>query len=49
MAMSTASNYKDTTHGRNQTFIYDALNRLLTAQNAGTNCSTMALQDKAEY
>jgi RHS repeat-associated protein len=42
-------NYKDTTHGRDQTFTYDALNRLLTAQNAGTNCATMVLQNKTEY
>jgi RHS repeat-associated protein len=42
-------NYKDTTHGRDQTFTYDALNRLISAQNAGTNCSTMVLQNKTEY
>jgi RHS repeat-associated protein len=42
-------NYKDTTHGRDQTFTYDALNRLISAQNAGTNCATMALGNKTEY
>src|SRR6266571_6869132 len=42
-------NYKDTTHGRDQTFSYDALNRLLTAQNAGTDCSAKVLQNKTEY
>jgi RHS repeat-associated protein len=40
-------NYKDTT--RNQTFTYDPLNRLISAQNAGTNCATMVLQNKTEY
>jgi RHS repeat-associated protein len=43
------TNYKDTTHGRDQTFTYDALNRLVSAQNAGTNCSAMVLQNKTEY
>jgi len=42
-------NYKDTTHGRDQTFTYDALNRLLTAQNAGTDCTAKVLQNKTEY
>jgi RHS repeat-associated protein len=42
-------NYKDTTHGRDQTFTYDALNRLISAQNAGTNCAAMVLQNKTEY
>ena len=42
-------NYKDTTHGRDQTFTYDALNRLLTAQNAGTDCNAKVLQNKTEY
>jgi len=41
-------NYKDTTHGRDQTFTYDPLNRLISAQNAGTNCSTTVLQNKTE-
>jgi RHS repeat-associated protein len=35
------TNYKDTT--RNQTFIYDALNRLASAQNAGTDCTVNVL------
>ena len=42
-------NYKDTSHGRDQAFTYDALNRLTSAQNAGTNCATMVLQSKTEY
>jgi RHS repeat-associated protein len=42
-------NYKDTSHGRDQTFTYDALNRLISAQNAGTNCSAMVLGNKTEY
>jgi RHS repeat-associated protein len=42
-------NYKDTTHGRDQTFTYDLLNRVISAQNAGTNCSAMVLQNKTEY
>src|ERR1044071_1385886 len=41
------TNYKD--QNRNQTFTYDALNRLTSAQNAGTNCATMVLQNKTEY
>ena len=36
------TNYKDNT--RNQTFTYDALNRLVTAQNAGVDC-TLTLPD----
>ena len=35
------TNYKDTT--RNQTFTYDALNRLASARNAGTDCSATVL------
>jgi RHS repeat-associated protein len=35
------TNYKDTT--RNQTFSYDALNRLASARNAGTDCSVTVL------
>ena len=42
-------NYKDTTHGRDQTFTYDALNRLISAQNAGTDCTAKVLQNKTEY
>jgi hypothetical protein len=41
------TNYKDTT--RSQTFTYDALNRLASAQNAGTDCTAMVLQNKTEY
>ncbi len=43
------TNYKDATHGRDQTFTYDALNRLASAQNTGTNCSVTILQNKTEY
>jgi hypothetical protein len=39
--------YKDST--RNQTFTYDALNRLTSEQNAGADCSAMVLQNKSEY
>ena len=35
------TNYKDTT--RSQTFTYDALNRLASARNAGTDCSATVL------
>jgi RHS repeat-associated protein len=41
------TNYKDTS--RNQTFAYDALNRLISAQNAGTNCVATTVNGKAEY
>jgi hypothetical protein len=41
------TNYKDTT--RNQTFTYDLLNRLISAQNAGTNCATTTVNGKTEY
>jgi hypothetical protein len=37
------TNYKDTTHGRDQTFTYDLLNRLVSAQNAGTDCTVNVL------
>jgi RHS repeat-associated protein len=43
------TNYKDTSHGRDQTFTYDSLNRLITAQNAGTNCAVMTVNNKTEY
>ena len=43
------TNYKDTTHGRDQAFAYDALNRLVSAQNTGTDCSVTVLQNKTEY
>jgi len=41
------TNYKDTT--RNQTFTYDLLNRLTSAQNAGTNCAASTVNGKSEY
>jgi hypothetical protein len=40
-------NYRD--RNRDQTFTYDPLNRLLTPQNAGTNCSAATLNGKTEY
>jgi hypothetical protein len=40
-------NNKDTS--RNQTFAYDALNRLTSAQNAGTDCSKTLSGGKTEY
>jgi RHS repeat-associated protein len=43
------TNYKDTTHGRDQTFSYDALNRVISAQNAGTNCAATTVNGKTEY
>src|SRR5581483_8539704 len=41
------TNYKDAT--RNQNFTYDPLNRLLSAQNAGTNCAATTINGKTEY
>jgi RHS repeat-associated protein len=41
------TNYKD--QNRNQTFTYDALNRLASAQNTGTDCNAMVLQNKTKY
>jgi RHS repeat-associated protein len=41
------TNYKDNT--RNQTFTYDLLNRLASAQNTGTTCAAVVLQNKSEY
>jgi RHS repeat-associated protein len=41
------TNYKDA--NRNQTFTYDSLNRLTSAQNAGTDCTAKVLQNKTEY
>jgi RHS repeat-associated protein len=35
------ANYKD--NNRNETFAYDSLNRLLSAQNAGTDCNKVTL------
>ncbi|HEY2495881.1 MAG TPA: hypothetical protein VGK24_02325 [Candidatus Angelobacter sp.] len=43
------TNYKDATGGRNQSFTYDSLNRLISAQNAGTDCSKMTVNGKTEY
>jgi RHS repeat-associated protein len=41
------TNYKD--GSRSQTFTYDTLNRLTSAQNAGTNCSATTANGKSEY
>ncbi|MGH7487627.1 MAG: hypothetical protein ACREMY_18790, partial [bacterium] len=41
------TNYKD--NSRNQSFTYDALNRLTSAQNAGTDCASMTVNGKTEY
>src|SRR6185312_11824920 len=41
------TNYKDTS--RNQTFTYDQLNRVTSAQNAGTNCAATTVNGKTEY
>ena len=41
------TNNRDIT--RNQSFTYDALNRLTSAQNAGTDCSIMALGGKPKF
>ncbi len=41
------TNYKDA--NRNQTFTYDPLNRVTSAQNAGTDCTAKVLQNKTEY
>ena len=41
------TNYKD--NSRNQTFTYDALNRLTSAQNAGTDCNKVVLGGLKEY
>lgn len=40
-------NYRDRT--RDQTFNYDLLNRLTSAQNAGTNCAATTVNGKTEY
>jgi RHS repeat-associated protein len=40
-------NYKDA--DRNQTFTYDALNRLTSAQNAGTSCAAATVNGKTQY
>ena len=41
------TNYKDTT--RNQTFTYDPLNRLISAQNAGTDCNVIVLGGNKKF
>jgi RHS repeat-associated protein len=41
------TNYKDTT--RNQTFAYDALSRLTSAQNAGTDCTVNVLGGNKKF
>src|SRR5258708_13452210 len=41
------TNYKEAT--RNQSFTYDSLNRLTSAQNAGTNCAASTVNGKTEY
>jgi RHS repeat-associated protein len=43
----TITNYRD--QSRNQTFTYDTLNRLTSAQNAGTDCTKMTENGKTEY
>jgi RHS repeat-associated protein len=40
-------NYRD--QSRNQTFTYDALNRLISAQNAGTDCTKTLPDGHTEY
>src|SRR5258708_17368708 len=41
------TNYRETT--RSQSFTYDALNRLTSAQNAGTDCTKATVNGKTEY
>lgn len=41
--------YNNRDHNRDQTFTYDTLGRLASAQNAGTDCSIQVLQNKTEY
>ncbi|HEX7289216.1 MAG TPA: hypothetical protein VF532_23730 [Candidatus Angelobacter sp.] len=41
------TNFKDNT--RNQTFTYDPLNRLISAQNAGTDCAVAVLGGKEKF
>jgi RHS repeat-associated protein len=41
------TNYKDTT--RSQSFTYDALNRLSSAQNSGTDCTATVLGGKTKF
>jgi RHS repeat-associated protein len=40
-------NYRE--RSRDQSFTYDALNRLRSAQNAGTNCASLTINNKTEY
>jgi RHS repeat-associated protein len=40
-------NYRD--RSRDQSFTYDALNRLTSGQNAGTNCAANTVNGKTEY
>jgi RHS repeat-associated protein len=40
-------NYRD--RSRDQNFTYDLLNRLTSAQNAGTNCAAITVNGKTEY
>jgi RHS repeat-associated protein len=40
-------NFKDTT--RNQSFGYDSVNRLTSAQNAGSDCNPRTVNDKTKY
>src|SRR5204863_6670259 len=42
-----STNYKDSS--RNQSFTYDALNRLTSAQNAGTDCAQMIVGSKTKF
>jgi RHS repeat-associated protein len=41
------TNFKDAT--RNQSFVYDSVNRLTSAQNAGTDCTLLVLQNKTKF
>ncbi len=41
------ANFRD--QSRNQFFTYDGLNRLTSAQNAGTDCSTLAIGGKTKF
>jgi RHS repeat-associated protein len=41
------TNYRD--QSRNQSFTYDPLNRLISAQNAGTDCTVHLLQNKTKF
>src|SRR5262249_42558064 len=43
----STTNYKDST--RSQTFTYDALNRLTSAQNTGTDCGVTTLNNKTKF